>query len=266
MKPIRIHDRHPTHYRSIFISDVHLGFHGCRAEYLLNFLRSSTCDHLYLVGDIIDLRQMKKKLYWPQAHNDVVQTILGKAKHSTRIRYVCGNHDELLRDFVGITFGNLEIHNECIHETQNGNRFLVIHGDQFDVVVKHSRAIAMVGSWLYDWLLRINTLTHWIRHKLGFPYWSLANMLKARVKKAMMYISHFETALVYAAEKHKVDGIVSGHIHHAGISQINDLIYCNCGDWVESCTALVELKNGELELPHWTDHIHSLRRLSLEVA
>ena len=266
MEPTRINRRRPAHYRAIFISDVHLGFSGCSAEYLLDFLRSTTCDVLYLVGDIVDLWQMKRRLYWPQAHNDVVRTILGKAKHGTRIIYVCGNHDELLRDFVGMTFGNLEIHDEYIHKSPTGKKFLVIHGDQFDTVVMHSKSIAMLGSWLYDWLLRMNTVTNYLRRKLGFPYWSLAKMLKNRVKHAVNYISNFEHAVTYAANKYQVDGLVSGHIHHAEINIINDILYCNCGDWVESCTALVEHQDGELELLHWADETDTLKRFDLKVA
>ncbi len=266
MEPNRRNRRRPTHYRSIFISDVHLGFSGCSAEYLLDFLRSTTCDRLYLVGDIIDLWQMKRRLYWPQAHNDVVRTILGKAKHGTRIIYVCGNHDELLRDFVGMTFGNLEIHDEFVHESADGKKFLVIHGDQFDAVVMHSRSIAMLGSQLYDWLIRMNTLTNRLRRKLGYPHWSLARAIKHKVKHAVNFISNFEAALAYAAKKHGVDGIVSGHIHHAEISTIDDIIYCNCGDWVESCTALVEREEGSIELIHWTEQAASLKQLKLAAA
>jgi UDP-2,3-diacylglucosamine pyrophosphatase LpxH len=256
----------PVHYRAIFISDVHLGFSGCSAEFLLDFLRSTTCDYLYLVGDIIDIWQMKKKLYWPQAHNDVIRSILGKAKHGTKIIYVPGNHDELFRDFDLTHLGNLEIVNECIHTTSTGKRLLILHGDQFDSVVKCSRMMAIIGSRLYGMLLTVNVFINFLRRRLGCSYWSLAGMLKRRVKKAVNYISNFEMALVYAAEKHMVDGVVSGHIHHAEISIINDLIYCNCGDWVESCTALVEKKDGSLELIYWTEQQESLKTLSLEAA
>lgn len=256
----------PVHYRAIFISDVHLGFSGCSAEFLLDFLRSTTCDYLYLVGDIIDVWQMKKKLYWPQAHNDVIRTILGKAKHGTKVIYVPGNHDEVFRDFEFTQLGNLQIVNECIHTTASGKRLLVIHGDQFDSVVRCSKMMAIIGSRLYEFLLSANILINYLRRRIGLSYWSLAGMLKRRVKKAVNYISNFEMALVYAAEKHKVDGLVSGHIHHAEISIINDLIYCNCGDWVESCTALVEKKDGSLELINWTEQQSSLKTMPLEAA
>jgi len=252
----------PVHYRAIFISDVHLGFSGCSAAFLLDFLRSTTCDYLYLVGDIIDIWSMKKKMYWPQAHNDVIRTILGKAKHGTRIIYVPGNHDELLREFDTIQLGNLQINNDVvIHTTRSGKRLLIIHGDQFDGVVRCSKLLAIIGSQVYDTLLKANSVLNYLRRAMGFQYWSLAGMLKQRVKQAVNFISNFEAALTFAAEKHQVDGVVSGHIHHAEISMINNLIYCNCGDWVESCTALVETNDGNLELIHWTEQQRSLKIL-----
>ncbi len=257
----------PVHYRAIFISDVHLGFSGCSASYLLDFLRSTTCDYLYLVGDIIDIWSMKKKPYWPQEHNDVIRTILGKAKHGTKIIYVPGNHDELLRQYDSFQLGNLQINNDVvIHTTSAGKRLLIIHGDQFDGVVRCSRMLAIIGSQLYDMLLKANSVINYFRRAMGFQYWSLAGMLKKRVKQAVNYISNFETALVYAAEKHNVDGVISGHIHHAEITTIQDLIYCNCGDWVESCTALVETRDGSLELLHWTEQQHSMKTLVSAVA
>lgn len=254
------------HYRAVFISDVHLGYSGCRADYLLDFLRSTTCDRLYLVGDIIDIWQMKKRIFWPQQHNDVIRTILGKAKHGTRIIYVPGNHDELLRDYDGIKFGNLEIQERCIHETKCGKQMLVIHGDQFDGVIKFSRTLKLIGSWIYDLLLEANTLINFIRRKLGLSYWSLARVLKHRVKQAVTYTSNFETILANEAKKRKVQGIIAGHIHRAEIAKINGLLYCNCGDWVESCTALVERNDGWLELIHWTEQQASVKTYSLAAA
>ena len=253
----------PVHYRAIFISDVHLGTPGCSAPFLLDFLRSTTCDYLYLVGDIIDIWQMKKRIYWPQAHNDVIRTILGKAKHGTRIIYVPGNHDELLRDYDGITMGNLELRERCVHTTRSGRRLLVIHGDQFDAVVRCPRLLTMIGSVLYDRLVDLNSLVNFIRRKLGFSYWSLAGMLKHKVKQAVDYVGNFESALAYAASRHGADGLVSGHIHRAELTVINDVIYCNCGDWVESCTALVERNDGNLELLHWTDQQKSIKTFNL---
>jgi UDP-2,3-diacylglucosamine pyrophosphatase LpxH len=256
----------PIHYRAVFISDVHLGFAGCSADYLLDFLRSTTCDYLYLVGDIIDVWQMKKRLYWPQAHNDVIRTILGKAKHGTQVIYVPGNHDELLRDFDGMHLGNLRIENRCIHTTRHGQRFLVMHGDEFDAVVRSSRLLALIGSRLYQLLIRVSTALSYVRRRLGFSYWSLAAELKHKVKRAVNYISNFETALAHAAHQHQVQGLVSGHIHRAEITTINDIIYCNCGDWVESCTALVERQDGALELLAWTEERICVKTLALAAA
>lgn len=249
----------PLHYRAIFISDVHLGSPGCRAECLLDFLRSTRCDYLFLVGDIIDVWQMKKRLFWPQAHNDVIRTIMGKAKHGTRVIYVPGNHDEIIRDFSGTVLGNLEVHNEFIHTTQDGRKLLVIHGDQFDAVVLHSRTVAMVGSALYEMLLKLNRLVNFVRRKLGFSYWSLASVLKHKVKQAVNFISNFEKVLAHEAKRQEVCGVVSGHIHRAEMTHINEVLYCNCGDWVESCTALVEGHDGSLRLIHWANEAEALK-------
>lgn len=261
-----IHRLRPLNYRAIFISDVHLGFPGCRADYLLDFLRSTRCDYLFLVGDIIDLWQMKKRLYWPQAHNDVIRTIMGKAKHGTRVIYVPGNHDELIRDFEGTVLGNLEIHSEYIHTTKDGKKMLVIHGDQFDAVVLHSRTVAMVGSALYEFLLKLNRLVNYARRKLGFSYWSLAAVLKHKVKQAVNFISNFENVLAYEAKRQKVSGVISGHIHRAEIMHINDVLYCNCGDWVESFTALVEGHDGSLKLIRWAEDAESLKQQTANAA
>lgn len=251
----------PVYYRSIFISDVHLGYSGCSADYLLDFLRSTRCDYLFLVGDIVDIWQMKKKLFWPQAHNDVIRTLLGKAKHGTRIIYVPGNHDEILRDFEGVKLGNLEIQRDYIHRTNDGRRFLLMHGDEFDGVITSSRLLSLIGCGLYDFLLKLNVTINYVRRRMGFPYWSLANVLKHKVKSAVSYINNFEMALAHESRKHNVDGIISGHIHRAEISTIKDTIYCNCGDWVESCTALVERHDGSLELLHWSEKQESIKVL-----
>jgi len=245
----------PRHgrYRTLFISDVHLGFRGCSAEFLLDFLRSVECEHLFLVGDIIDIWNMRKRPCWPQAHNNVVRTILGKAKHGTQVVYVPGNHDELLRDYDGMQFGNVRIQNKAFHRLADGRDLLIVHGDQFDGVVKCSKLLALIGSRLYEWLLAANRLVNFFRRRLGFPYWSLAAFLKHKVKNAVQYISNFEEAVAHEARRYRVDGVVCGHIHRAEITRIRDLLYCNCGDWVESCTALVEHEDGRLELLRWCD-------------
>jgi UDP-2,3-diacylglucosamine pyrophosphatase LpxH len=238
--------------RTVWISDVHLGFHGCSADSLLDFLHHVECDSLYLVGDIIDVWEMKKRMFWPQAHNNVIRTLLGKAKHNTKVIYVPGNHDEVLRDFDGAIFGNIEIRHETIHTTADERKLLILHGDRFDGVVACSPMLAKVGSRLYDYLLKANSWVNYCRRKLGFPYWSLAAFLKHKVKNAVQYISNFEQAVAQEAQDSGVSGVVCGHIHRAEISKINGIDYYNCGDWVESCTALVEHPDGQMEIINWT--------------
>lgn len=249
----------PLSFRTVWISDIHLGFRGCSADHLLDFLHSVRCDVLYLVGDIIDVWEMRKRLFWPQSHNNVVRTILGKAKHGTRVVYVPGNHDEVLRDFHDMTFGNVHIVEDVIHTNADGRRLLVTHGDKFDSVVRCSKAVAMLGSRLYDSLLKVNTVVHGVRRRLKLPYWSLAGYLKHKVKNAVQFISNFEAAVSFEAARLNVDGVVCGHIHRPEIARLNNIIYCNCGDWVESCSALVEHHDGSLELLRWADTMSSLK-------
>lgn len=247
--------------KTVFISDVHLGHPGCSAKFLLDFLRNTECEKIYLVGDIIDFLYMRKKVFWPQEHNDVIRTLLGKAKHGTQVIYVPGNHDEPIRTHNDSVLGNVLIKDEIIHETTDGKRFLVLHGDQFDSVVKNSRLMAILGSKLYDCLLRANQFVNYFRYQLGLPYWSLAAALKHKVKGAVNYISNFETAVSQMAKQKKVDGMICGHIHRAEIRKIDEVLYCNCGDWVESCTALIENMDGSLEIYNWTEQLTSIKRL-----
>lgn len=246
-------DRQTIRLRAAFVSDVHLGSRGCRADLLLEFLKSVEVDTLYLVGDIFDLWAMRKGFYWPQEHNNVLRTILGKAKGGTRVIYVPGNHDEDVREFCGSVFGNLEIHREYVHETHDGRKLLVMHGDEFDTVVKCSPWLAKLGSNVYDFILGLNTQLNSIRRMFGLPYWSLASYLKHKAKTAVQYIESFEAAVAHAARKRGMDGVVCGHIHRAEISEMNGVTYCNDGDWVESCTAIVEDMNGRLSLLSWPE-------------
>jgi UDP-2,3-diacylglucosamine pyrophosphatase LpxH len=246
-------NRQTTRLRAAFVSDVHLGSRGCRADQLLEFLKSVDVDYLFLVGDIVDLWAMRKSFYWPQEHNNVLRTILGKAKAGTRVIYVPGNHDEELREFCGSVFGNLEIHREYVHRTADGRRLLVMHGDEFDTVVKCSPWLAKLGSSAYDFLLQLNRYVNWVRRCFSMPYWSLASYLKHRVKNAMQYISSFEQAVAHAARKRGVDGVVCGHIHRPEITDLNGVQYCNDGDWVESCSALVEDMSGRIALWSWPE-------------
>jgi UDP-2,3-diacylglucosamine pyrophosphatase LpxH len=237
--------------RTVFISDIHLGFKGCSAEWLLDFLHSVEMDTLVLVGDIIDVWSMKKTMFWPQSHNNVLRTILGKAKRGTKVIFVPGNHDEVFREFDGAVFGNLEIHRDYVHEGADGRRMLVLHGDEFDSVVKCSPWLAKLGSNIYDLLLAANPYINWIRRKLDLPHWSLSSYLKHKAKKAVQYIGSFEESVAQAARKRGVDTVVCGHIHHAEMREIGGILYCNDGDWVESCTSLVEDMKGQLHLIDW---------------
>ena len=240
-------------FRTVFISDVHLGFRGCSAEYLLDFLHSFEADTLYLIGDIIDLWSLKKSFFWPQAHNNVIRTILGKAKNGTRVVYIPGNHDSVFREYDGMQFGNVEIRREAIHETADGRRLLVLHGDEFDSVIKASPLLEALGNRAYAFVLRLNRYVNFFRRRFGFPYWSIAAYLKHKVKDAVAYIAHFETALADEAKRRGLDGAVCGHIHRAEVTNMHGVLYCNDGDWVESCTTLTEDFDGRLSLLRWTE-------------
>jgi UDP-2,3-diacylglucosamine pyrophosphatase LpxH len=242
------------HLRAIFLSDLHLGTRGCQADLLIDFLRYHDAETIYLVGDIVDGWRLRRSWYWPQSHNDVVQKLLRKGRKGARIVYLPGNHDEFLRNFLGSQFGAVELVDEVIHETADGRRLVVLHGDRFDVVVRHAKWLAHLGDGAYTFALGLNTVFNAIRRKLGFPYWSLSSWAKLKVKNAVSFIGAFETALVEEAKRQGADGIVCGHIHHAQLETFSSgLTYANTGDWVESCTALVEHHDGRLELVRWAD-------------
>jgi UDP-2,3-diacylglucosamine pyrophosphatase LpxH len=241
----------PLKLRTVFVSDIHLGFKGCSADLLLDFLHSVEMEYLFLVGDIIDVWSMKKSMFWPQSHNNVVRTILGKAKRGTKVIFVPGNHDEIFREFDGAVFGNLEIHNDYIHVGADGRRMLILHGDEFDSVVKFSPWLAKLGSNIYDILLAMNPYINWWRRLFDLPHWSLSAYLKNKTKKACQYIGSFEESVAQAARKRGVDAVVCGHIHRAEMREIEGVLYCNDGDWVESCSSLVEDMNGQLRLIDW---------------
>jgi UDP-2,3-diacylglucosamine pyrophosphatase LpxH len=240
------------HYRTLFLSDFHLGTRGCQAELLLDFMRVNDAETIYLVGDIIDGWRLRRSWYWPQSHNDVVQKLLRKGRKGVRIVYLPGNHDEFLRDYLGTHFGGVEVTDASVHETADGRRLLVIHGDQFDVVVRHARWLAYLGDWAYEVALSVNTVLNRVRRMLGFDYWSLSSWAKLRVKNAVNFIGAFEQALTGEARKHGVDGVVCGHIHHAAMHDLFNITYVNTGDWVESCTAIAEHHDGRLEILRWS--------------
>ncbi|MEN9995300.1 MAG: UDP-2,3-diacylglucosamine hydrolase [Pseudomonadota bacterium] len=240
--------RSKTHYRSIFISDLHLGTPGCQAEALLTFLKNYTCDNLYLVGDIVDGWQLRRKWYWPQSHNDVIQKLLRKARKGCKVVFVPGNHDEFGRHFLDHSFGGIEIREEAVHVTADGKKMWVIHGDYFDGVIQCAKWLAYVGDSLYEFTLKLNRYLNQLRARMGLPYWSLSAYLKLKVKKAVNFISDFEAAVANEARKLGYQGVVCGRIHHAEIRNFDGILYCNDGDWVESCSALVEHADGRLEI------------------
>lgn len=238
-------------YRAIFISDLHLGTRAAQADALLSFLKHAEADVIYLVGDIIDFWRVRRGPCWLQSHNDVMQKLLRKSRKGTRIVFIPGNHDEALRDYCGQTFGAIEIHRDIVHACADGRRYLVLHGDEFDVVVRYAKWLAFLGDRAYETALWMNSPLNWVRHNLGYGYWSLSAYLKQRVKTAVNFIGEFETALADVARRHAVDGIICGHIHHAADRMIDGVHYLNCGDWVESCTAIVETQSGEMRLVRW---------------
>ena len=240
-----------TAYRAVFISDVHLGTAGCQAAALLDFLRHHPSDTLYLVGDMVDGWQLRRRWFWPQAHNDVVQKLLRRARKGCRVVFVPGNHDEFARQFDGHDFGGIEVRNEAVHTTADGRRLWVVHGDHFDGVIQCAKWLAYVGDNLYEFTLRLNRHLNSLRARLGLPYWSLSQYLKHKVKSALNYVTDFERAVAAEARQRGFDGVVCGHIHRAEMRMIEGTLYCNDGDWVESLSALVEQRDGTVALVHW---------------
>jgi UDP-2,3-diacylglucosamine pyrophosphatase LpxH len=231
---------------------MHLGTRGCKAELLADFLTHNDCQTLYLVGDIVDGWRLKKNWYWSPSHSAVLNTILRKVEEGTRVIYVPGNHDEVFRDYCGVSLAGVELKHEAVHETADGLSLLVVHGDHFDSVVTYARWLAHLGDYAYALALALNDAFNAVRRRLGLPYWSLSAYLKHKVKNAASFISDFERALAREAKSRGFDGVVAGHIHHAETKRINGVLYCNDGDWVESCTALVEDARGRLKIVRWT--------------
>jgi UDP-2,3-diacylglucosamine pyrophosphatase LpxH len=246
----------PNVYRTIWLSDVHLGTRASKTDFLLDFLRCNESEFLYLVGDIVDGWALKRTWFWDEQHNTIIQKLLRKARKGTKVVYLPGNHDEFGRDFLGMRFGDITLANELIHTTADGRQLLVLHGDRFDGIIMYAKWLSLLGSWAYNGALRLNHFYNRLRRRLGLPYWSLSAYLKQRAKKAVQFIADFEAAVAREARSIEVDGIVCGHIHHAEMRTIDGVLYANAGDWVESCTALVEHLNGTLEIIHWTTIDH----------
>ncbi len=254
--------KQPIRCKTVFISDVHLGFKDCRADYLLDFLNTVQAETIYLLGDIVDLWSLSKRFYWPSSHYDVLKKINDLANNGTRVIYIPGNHDETCRDYIGHCWGKVEIHEEFIHETAKGKKFLLIHGDILDHVIRFTRLTKMIGDGAYDLLLFLNRWCNYIRKSFGFSYWSLAAYLKNKVGKARKAIDIYEDAAIKEAKKRGLDGVICGHIHQPEIRAEDGILYCNDGDWIENCTALIEDENGRLELIYWTERRHSIKSVS----
>ncbi|MDR3522910.1 MAG: UDP-2,3-diacylglucosamine diphosphatase [Acetobacteraceae bacterium] len=240
-------------FRTVFISDLHLGTRGCRTDFLADFLRRTQCETLYLVGDIVDGWRLRKSWFWDEQHDEVLRLILKKAQTGTEVIYLPGNHDEMLRHWLplGLEIGGVKLRQEAVHVTAAGKKLLVVHGDEFDSVVRYAKFIALLGDWAYNTALYVNRHFNTLRRHLGLPYWSLSQWLKRQVKEAVKFIDQFELALAHEARKRGLDGVVCGHIHHAEMREVDGVMYLNDGDWVESCTALVEHFDGRLELLDW---------------
>ncbi|MDQ6950270.1 MAG: UDP-2,3-diacylglucosamine diphosphatase [Mariprofundales bacterium] len=238
--------------RSIFLSDIHLGTRACQADRLLAFLRAYESEHLFLLGDIVDFWSMSRSIQWSQSQNTIIQKLLRRARHGERIVFIPGNHDEVLRDYIGTAFGDIALQREHVHTMVDGKRFLLVHGDEFDQVTRYHRSVAVLGDMAYTMLVRINIFLSWFRRVFHISgYWSLAGYAKRRMKTALQFVFDFEGAVIHAARERNLDGVICGHIHWAAIREVDGLTYVNCGDWVDSCTAIVEHFDGRLELIEW---------------
>jgi len=251
-------------YRTIWLSDIHLGSKGCQADKLLYFLKNNESEYLFLVGDIVDFWSLKRTPYWPTSHNTIVQKVLRKARHGTKVIFIPGNHDEALREYIGCTFGDIELHNDYIHTLNNGKKVFCLHGDVYDVITRYHKWIAVMGDLGYGFLLWLNRVQNRIRTIFGKDYWSLSAYIKKRVKEAVNFISDFEENVSSNAKELGMDAVLCGHIHHAQIDQINDIWYLNTGDTVESCTAIVENLNDEIELITFNNYnVDILKKVNL---
>jgi len=243
--------------RTVWVSDIHLGTAGCQADLLCDFLHSIECETLYLVGDIVDGWRLRKGWYWPDQHNEVIRRVLKMAHRGTRVIYIPGNHDEMFRDYAGLSFGGVEVQLEAIHTTADGRNLLVTHGDAFDGIVLYARWLAFLGDQAYTLLLRANIVLNAIRRRFNMPYWSLSSYLKMRVKNAVQFIGKYEEVVAREAAQRGVQGVVCGHIHSAEIREFGSITYYNDGDWVESCTALTEAKDGTMSIINWAENVRN---------
>ena len=239
-------------FRSVFLSDLHLGTPGARADLALDFLARVECDHLYLVGDVIDGWRLRKSWFWNAGFDAVLRAIFEHAGRGTAVTYIPGNHDEMFREWIGLKVAGVQLLRETVHDAADGRRFLVMHGDEFDGVLRHAKFLAHMGDRAYGLALTVNRWFNVVRRRLGFDYWSLSQWLKRQVKEAVKTVDRFEAALTGEARRQGLDGVICGHIHHAEMRMVGGILYMNCGDWVESCTALVEHEDGRFELLDWS--------------
>ncbi|MFW2372827.1 MAG: UDP-2,3-diacylglucosamine diphosphatase, partial [Gammaproteobacteria bacterium] len=246
-------------YRAVWISDVHLGSKACKVDYLLDFLNSTHCDYLYLVGDIIDILAYKRGKFWSQKHTEVIHTILEKATSGTKVIYVPGNHDDELRNYTGHVFGQVEVHQQYVHRQKDGKQFLVLHGDEFDHVIQCGYLLTWLGDASYEILIKLNRWLNIARRIFKRPYWSLSSYLKNRVKKARQHIRNYESAVIAEARRRGMDGVICGHIHHPELYTKEGVLYCNDGDWVENCCSVVETHDGQFHLLYWTEQMQMLK-------
>lgn len=248
-------------YKSVWLSDLHLGCKDCKADYLLDMLSKTQCETLYLVGDVIDIWALERRFSWPEKHNQVAHALLKKARTGTRVIYLPGNHDEKIKKYIGMTFAEIEIHQEMIHTTTDGKKLLITHGDVFDGDVCLGKWQSILGDILYDFLLFLNRCCFSIRKKMGWGYWSLAGYIKNKVKGASEAIKRYQNAAVQYAKKKGADGIICGHIHQPDVRIIDGILYCNDGDWIENCTLLAESADGSIELIYWTETIQRVTQI-----
>ncbi len=256
----------PVRYRALFLSDMHLAARACKSGELLSFLKSHDAAEIYLVGDVFDFWRLRRNASWPPSQTEIVKELLAKARNGSRITYIPGNHDNEIRTFAGTTLGPFEIRLQAIHITADGRRFLVIHGDEFDVVIKRARWLAVLGDVSYDLASLANTLLNAARRRVGRPYWSLSAFLKYQVKRAVSYAGNFEKSVASAARNAGAAGVICGHIHHAAMHLVDGIHYVNTGDWVDSCTAVVEHADGRLEIIRWSEGLRSRESAAAKAA
>ena len=253
-----------TFYRSVWISDAHLCSPDSQSDMLQSFLDSIRCDYLYMVGDMIDVWALRNKWHWPRQYNEVVHKLLKRSRKGAKIIYIPGNHDEFFRDFVGYTFGDVEIRLQSFHTTADGRRFLVIHGDEFDTIVRFKPWLSHLGNWAYRHLITMNRAVNYVRRLFGWPYWSFSRAMARKVGGAVRHLRNYEELLTRAARRRNADGVICGHSHKPDMREINGVLYCNTGDWMHHCTALVEHEDGRLEMIWWADEVAKAKRSSDE--